>query len=144
MAKDGDCGGAGAGPGLSAEPFSLRPAVPLHPILAERPQPRQGLAVFRAAARFLAGDDVVELADGEALDLYAPPPGVGEALDAVRREDEVEVERPVLELHEILAALDLSRLLVVEGETELAQGGDDGPAVVRALLDEEVGVLGGV
>jgi hypothetical protein len=32
------------------------------------------------------------MADGEAFDLNAPPPGVLETLDAVRREDEVEVE----------------------------------------------------
>src|SRR4051812_2218097 len=84
------------------------------------------------------------MTDGEAFDFDAPPPGVRETLDAVRREDQVEVERPVLELYEILAAFDLCRLLVVEGETQLAQRGHDGPAVVGTLLHEEVGVLSGV
>src|SRR5262249_40094753 len=93
---------------------------------------------------FLAGDDVVEVADGEPFHLDAPLPGVGEALDAVRREDEVEIERPVLELHEVLAALDLRGLLVGQFEAELAQGGDDRTAVLRALLHEEIRVLRGV
>src|SRR5258708_4051049 len=73
-----------------------------------------------------------------------PPPGVCEALDTVWREDEVEVEGSVLELHEILAGLDLCRLLVVKAKAQLVQSGDDGPAVVRTLLHEEVGILSGV
>lgn len=65
------------------------------------------LEILRAVARFFAGDDVVWVAGVEAFDLHATARGVCEALDAIWCEDEVQVERPVLELHEILAALAL-------------------------------------
>ena len=58
---------------------------------------------------------------GNPSDLDVALPRVLETLDAIRREDQVQIERTVLELHEVLAAPDLGRLLVGQLEAELAQ-----------------------
>ena len=98
----------------------------LQPVVAERPQAGKRLAVFHPVGGFLAADDVVRMADREALHLDPAPPRVVERLDPVRREDEVEVERTVSELDEVLAAADLVRLRLRQVEAQLAQGGDGG------------------
>jgi hypothetical protein len=61
-----------------------------------------------------------------------------------RRKDQIQVERPVLQLHEVLAALDLLGLFLGQCEAELFQRGDEAAAVVRGLLDKQVGILRGV
>ena len=80
------------------------------PVLAEGQQARERIPIPLTVAGRLAGNDVVQMADGETLDLDAPLPGVFEALDPIRREDQVQIERPVFELDKVLAALDLGRL----------------------------------
>jgi len=80
----------------------------------------------------------------KALDLDVPLPRVVEGFNAVGGEDEVQVERAVLGLHEILAALDISSLLIGEGKSELQECVDQSGAVLRGFLDEDVSVLGRV
>src|SRR5262249_55721083 len=63
---------------------------------------------------------------------------------AVRGEDEIEIERTVPELDEVLAPLDLRCLRVLQHEAELAERRDQGASVRDGFLDEDVGVLGGV
>ncbi len=79
------------------------------------------LSILLAVCRPLAGDDVVDRADHEALDFYPPRPSVGEALDPVRRVDQVEIERAVFQLDEILAPARLFPLLVGQVETQIHQ-----------------------
>src|SRR5207244_438503 len=78
-----------------------RSATAPQPEFAESAQPGQRLAIPQPVRRDLARDDVVEVAHGETFDVDVAPPGVLEALDAVRGEDQVEVEGAVLELDEV-------------------------------------------
>lgn len=73
---------------------------PLCPILAERPEPRQRFAVLLPVGCGFAGDDVVNVADGKAFLFHPPPPRVLESFDAVRRENQVQIERSVSELQD--------------------------------------------
>ena len=91
------------------------------PILAESPQAWQGLPVLLAVRGSLAGDDVIEMADGKTLDIDVALPGVLEALNAIGSKDQIEVEGSLLELNEILAPLNVPGLVVSEGEAEIAQ-----------------------
>src|SRR5262245_17248756 len=84
------------------------------------------------------------MANGEALDLNPPLPGVLKPLDAIRGKDQVEIEGAILELHEVLTAVDLLGLLVAQGESQLPQGRDNRLAVVWRPLDEQVGILSGI
>lgn len=84
------------------------------------------------------------MTDRKPLDVDPPTPSIVEALDAVRCEDQVEVERAVLELHEVLASRNLPGLLDIEREPQFSQRGDDCATVLGALLHEKIGVLGGV
>ena len=68
------------------------------------PQSRQRLTVFGTAGRFLAGDDVIDMTDRKALHLDMPPPCIFKPLDAIRRENQIEIEWAVLKLNEILSA----------------------------------------
>jgi len=83
----------------------------------------------------------VRMANREPLHLHSPLPGVFEAFDAVGREDEVEVERAVLELYEVLAPDDLLPLGRREVEPQLEEGGDQRRAVGRIPGDEDVRIL---
>src|SRR4051794_34720827 len=78
---------------------------------------------------------------GEAFDLDVPLPRVRECLDPIRREDQVQIKRPILELDEILAATDLLCLRIREPKAELAQGLHHRRAVLAGLLDEDIRVL---
>jgi len=80
----------------------------------------------------------------EARDLYVTLPGVFETFDTVRREHQIEVERAVLELHEILAALDLRLLRIGETKAQIAERGDDRAAVCRRRLYKHISILRGV
>ena len=61
------------------------------------------------------------MADRETLDLDVAAPGTFERLDPVRGEDEIDVEGAVLQLNEVLAALDLGRLRLGQCEAEFAR-----------------------
>ena len=83
----------------------------MQPILAESSQAWQRFEVFLAAGGLFAGDDVVDVADRKPFHLDVPLPGVVESFDAVGSEDQINVERASLDLHEILAAFDLRDLI---------------------------------
>jgi len=84
------------------------------------------------------------VANRKAIDVDATVPGLAEGLDAVGREHEIEVERPVLQLNEILAALEIGDLGRREGKAELGEGGGDCFTVGWRLLDEQIRILGRV
>jgi hypothetical protein len=111
------------------------------PVVTERDQPRERFQVLPSPRRLLAGDDVVEMADREPGDLDPPLPGILERLDAVRRENQIKVERTILELHEVFTAQNLRRLLVGKPETKFPQRGHDGRAVVRRAIHKHDGIL---
>ena len=81
---------------------------------------------------------------GAPVDLRSPTPRVLEPFDAVWREDEVNVERAVLQLDEVFAAPDLGGLLGCQFKAQLLQGMDRGGPIAWRLLHVEVGVLCGV
>src|SRR5438128_10958723 len=68
-------------------------------------------------------------------------PRILEPFDTVRCKDNVEVERAVLELHEILAAQNLGRLLVRECKAQFAQGRHQGPTILESLFHKKIGIL---
>jgi hypothetical protein len=76
--------------------------MPPLPVISESPQPRERFPIFCPVGRFFARDDVYVL----------------EPLDAIRREHEIEVERAVLQLYEVLATNDLGRLDISRGSRE--------------------------
>ncbi len=75
------------------------------PVFAERLQTRERFEVLLPACRFLTFDDVVQMANVKSLDFNPSLPGVVEVFDPVRREDQVEVKRTILELDEVLSPL---------------------------------------
>src|SRR5438034_7970558 len=79
------------------------------PILAKGSQPRQRLAVLLPVRGGFARDDVIDVANRETLNVHPSVPCIGEAFDAVRRENQVQVEGTILELDEIFAAGHLLR-----------------------------------
>lgn len=84
------------------------------------------------------------MADPDSLDAQRPSGGPGECLEPIRGRDEVEVEGPVADRDEVLAALDVLAVLRLEREPEIEQRRDEGAPVLGTLLDEQDGVLGGV
>lgn len=84
------------------------------------------------------------MAHGEAFHIDVPRPRVVEALDSIGREHQIEVERSVADLDEVLAPLDFGGVRIGEGKGEIAERGDDRPAILWRLLQKEVRVLGGV
>jgi len=64
---------------------------------------------------------------GEAFNIDVPRPGIVESLDPIWREHQIEIERAVAELDEVLAQLDLMALRLGEGKAEIAERRDDGP-----------------
>ena len=101
------------------KPASSVAAIP-QPILAKRSQAGQRFAILLPIRCRLAGDDVVNVADGKAFDLDVATPRILEPFDAVGCEDQVNVKRAVFELDEILAAQDFGRLLVRERKAQFA------------------------
>jgi hypothetical protein len=69
------------------------------------------------------------------------PPGIFKLLDSIRCEDQVQVERTVLKLNEILASVNLLRLLVRQLETKIAQGVRKPFAIAGVLFDKKDRVL---
>ena len=94
--------------GLEDSLWILPPVLLPQPIFTERSQPGKRFPILLPIGRRFTRDDVVDMADGETFDLDAPPPGVLETFNTVGSEHQVEVERSVLQLHEVLAAFDLS------------------------------------
>src|SRR5438105_11874218 len=81
------------------------------------------------------------MAHGKPFDVDLSVPSVFKSLNAVGSENQIQVERPILELDEVLAPNDLSRLLLGQCETKLSQCVDERRAVLRITLNEDVGVL---
>ena len=90
------------GGGLGSPAAAASPLASPQPVVAEGAEPGQRFTVLDAVRGFLAANDVVRMAHRRPLDLDVPGPRFLERLDTV--EHEVEVERPVLELDEVLAA----------------------------------------
>src|ERR1019366_8539829 len=67
--------------------------------------------------------------------------GGGKILNAVRRENQIHVEWPVLDLHEILAARDGVFQLAVDFKTHAAQRGDNPRAVRRRFFGKHLHFL---
>ena len=82
------------------------------------------------------------MADRKALHLDVPPPGIVEPFDSVRRKDQVEIEGTILELDEVLAALDFAGLLVRQGKAKFPESGHQCPAVLGRTFHKQVRVLG--
>src|SRR3954470_23756268 len=110
----------------------------LDPVIPKRNEPRQGLLILLSTSRLLAGDDVVEVANRESFDFHMPPPRVLELLDAIRRENQIQVKRSVFELNKIFAANDFVALLVRKRESQVHDGQRRGLAVVVRLLDVHI------
>ena len=121
----------GVAPLLRHSEESESPVTAGDPVVAEGSKARKALAILDAIRRCLAGDDVIGMADGEAFNIDVPRPGIVETLDPIWCEHKIEIERAVAELDEVLAQLDLMALRLGEGKAEIAERGDDGPAVVR-------------
>src|ERR1041385_2507634 len=86
------------GPGArvhSGKGITLIRPVP-QPVLAKRTHPRERFAVLLSIRGGLAGNDVVEVANGKSFDFHPPAPRVGEPFDPVRSEDQVQIKRTVL------------------------------------------------
>ncbi|MBM3853049.1 MAG: hypothetical protein FJ399_07820 [Verrucomicrobia bacterium] len=142
---------APAGSGAKAErpsafPTSLQPhACPWlllpAPVFTKCFQPRKRLPVFDSVRRSLAVDDVVRMTDRETLHLDAARPSIGKRLDSIWREDQIQIEGAILQLHEILATNDLRLLRGGEFEAKLAQSRHQSGAVLGRFFDEEIGVL---
>ena len=91
-----------------------------NPILPKTAKPIDRLAILPSIRRGLAPDDVIQVGNGEVIDNHATAPCVFESLDAVRREDQVNVEWPVFELHKVLAPLDVVSVLLRKLKAEVA------------------------
>ena len=74
------------------------------------------------------------MADRETFHNNASLPRVLEAFDAVRREDQVQIERPVLELNEILTSPDFGFLVLGESKAEVIKRNDCGLAICQGPL----------
>ena len=81
------------------------------------------------------------MAHRKTLHVHMAGPRVLEPLDAIRGEDQVEIEWAGANLDEILSALDVRSLRICQREREIAKRGDDGPAVGGGFLDEQVRIL---
>jgi hypothetical protein len=111
------------------------------PVIEKRLQARQALAVFRSVRRLFARDDICRTTHRKSFDIDPSLPGVFKPLDTIRREHQIEIEGSVLELDDVLAALNLRMLRIGQLEAQLYEGGDDRGSVGGGLFDEQIGVL---
>jgi hypothetical protein len=88
----------------------------------EQLQEVQVEAVFHATASPLARNDISEIGDREDAFPDSSGLGYGVAFDPVRSEDEVDVERAVLKLDEILASDNVSLRAGVQVKPESDEG----------------------
>jgi hypothetical protein len=114
------------------------------PVVAEGAQPGEGFPVFGPVGRFLAGDDVIGMADRETFHFHMALPGIRELFEAVGRKNQIQVEGAVLELDEVLSPQDFRGFPVGEIKAKLPQRGDDSGSIGGGFLDVEVGVLSGI
>jgi len=75
----------------------------LFPVFAEGFESRQRLSIFGTAGSFLAGDNVVRMADGKPFYVNTTFPGFRKMFNPIGRKDQIEIEGAILELYEILA-----------------------------------------
>jgi hypothetical protein len=113
-------------------------------IFSEGTEPRKGLAVLLSIGGSFACNDIVDVTDGKAFDIDVPSPRIFKTFDAIGCEDQIEVERAVFELHEILAAPNFCRLFISQRKPQLPQSLDYGSTVCRGFFDKEIGILGGI
>jgi hypothetical protein len=99
--------------------------------------------VLHPATGFFAGDDVAQVRHGEDVFMHGSRFCLGEALDAVGGEDEIEIEGAVLELDEVLASDDFRLGVVVENEAQFQEGFDHALAVLDGFGGEDIHVLRG-
>src|SRR5436309_515012 len=94
----------------------------LHPPVAECSQAGQHFAVFHPACLFLAPNDVVDVANGKALNEHSALESILKAFNPVGSEHRVKVKRTFSKLDKILPSKNLVLLPVVQGEPQLPQG----------------------
>src|SRR5205814_1055559 len=80
----------------------------LLPIVPEGFETPERLAILRPVGCLLAGNNVIGMTNGEPVDIDMPAPGFLEPFNSVRGEDQVKIEGPILQLHEILSAPNLA------------------------------------
>jgi len=114
------------------------------PVDTERFQPSDGFPIFSPIRGALAGDDIVQMANGETFYFDAPAPGILEIVDAIRRKDKIKIEGAVLQLNEILSPKHLLLFGRRKRESQLAQGHSEPGTVFQSLIDIEIRILGGV
>lgn len=71
-------------------------------------------------------------------------PCILKLLDAIRRKNQVQIERAVFQLHKILSTADFLTLPLRQLETEIVKGLYNPLAVAQALFHEQIGVLRGI
>ena len=71
----------------------------------------------------LARDDVIQMAYRESLDINATAPGIAEALNAVGRENQIEIKGAVFQLDEVFATLNVGSPSTVFLQRILENGG---------------------
>ncbi len=117
---------------------------PLPPIIAECLHPRQSFAIFGPTRRYFAGNNVVRVAHWKTIDLHMPPPRRLKRVDAIGREDKVQVKRAVLDLHKSFPALHVRGLVIGQGKTKLAQCLHQSRPVLRRFQHKNIRILRGV
>ncbi len=80
----------------------------------------------------------------KAIEFDATIPCIIETFDAIGRENQIEIERSVLQLHEVFSSNDVADLDVIEIKTQVAKSCDDRVSVRFGLGNEDVSILGGV
>src|SRR5437667_10800985 len=91
--------------------------------------------------RSFAGNDIVYVTNGKALNLYVPSPRVFKPLDAIRGEHQVQVKWSVLQLHKILAALNFGGLVLRQRKTEFAYCRHQPLTIFRQARNEQISIL---
>ena len=127
--------------------FWKRKGTDLTPVfepLAERLKPGKRLQILLTVGRLFVRHNVVDVANRKALHFDTAAPGVIEGLDAIRSENQIQVEGTILELDEILAAPDLTGLLLGQAKAKVGERIHQSCAVCAGFFDEEVGILGSV
>src|ERR1035438_9334922 len=91
-----------------------------------------------------APHDVIDIRDREAMLFDAPLPRIVKPFDTIGRKYQVQIERAVSELNEILTPANLLLFFFGEPEANLHQGTNQIPAVGGLLLHIEIDILSGV
>src|SRR4030095_15362169 len=94
------------------------------PIVPEIDQSRQRVQVFFATRRSFAGDGLSEVTNRHPLNVNMVGPGFLEGLDSVWSEAQNEVEWPITQLNEVLAANDFCPLVIRQRESQILERRD--------------------